>query len=35
MLAALELPREWLTPAYEWTEIAGAGDQAAGALAIR
>jgi xylulokinase len=32
MLAALDLPREWLPPAYESTEIAGAGDQAAGAL---
>jgi xylulokinase len=30
--AALELPLEWLPPAYESTEIAGAGDQAAAAL---
>ena len=34
MLAALELPLEWLPPAYESTEIAGAGDQAAGALGV-
>ena len=34
VLAALELPREWLPPAYESTEIAGAGDQAAGALGV-
>jgi xylulokinase len=31
---ALEIPREWLPPAYESTEIAGAGDQAAGALGV-
>ncbi len=34
VLSALELPREWLPPAYESTEIAGAGDQAAGALGV-
>ncbi len=34
VLAALELPREWLPPAHESTEIAGAGDQAAGALGV-
>ena len=28
--AALEVPLEWLPPAHESTEIAGAGDQAAG-----
>jgi len=31
---ALEIPAEWLPPAYESTEIAGAGDQAAAALGI-
>jgi len=31
---ALEVPIEWLPPAYESTEIAGAGDQAAGALGV-
>ena len=31
---ALEVPPEWLPPAYESTEIAGAGDQAAAALGI-
>ena len=31
---ALEIPREWLPPAYESTEVAGAGDQAAGALGV-
>ena len=31
---ALELPLEWLPPAYESTEIAGAGDQAAAALGV-
>ncbi|HEY2157026.1 MAG TPA: xylulokinase, partial [Isosphaeraceae bacterium] len=30
----LEIPREWLPPAHESTEIAGAGDQAAGALGV-
>ena len=34
VLAALEIPREWLPPAYESTEVAGAGDQAAGALGV-
>ena len=34
VLAALELPREWLPPAHESTEVAGAGDQAAGALGV-
>ncbi|MBA3842539.1 MAG: xylulokinase [Actinobacteria bacterium] len=34
MLAALEIPAEWLPAAYESTEIAGAGDQAAGALGV-
>jgi xylulokinase len=32
--AALEVPLEWLPPAYESTEIAGAGDQAAAALGV-
>jgi len=31
---ALEIPLEWLPPAHESTEIAGAGDQAAGALGV-
>jgi xylulokinase len=31
---ALELPREWLPPAHESTEVAGAGDQAAAALGV-
>src|SRR3954451_22962094 len=34
VLAALELPGEWLPEAHECTEIAGAGDQAAGALGV-
>ena len=34
VLAALELPPEWLPPAHECTEIAAAGDQAAGALGV-
>jgi xylulokinase len=34
MLHALEVPREWLPPAYESTEIGGAGDQAAGAIGV-
>jgi xylulokinase len=34
MLAALELPGEWLPPVYESPEVAGAGDQAAGALGV-
>jgi len=32
--AALEIPLEWLPPEHESTEIAGAGDQAAGALGV-
>jgi xylulokinase len=31
---ALELPREWLPPAHESTEVGGAGDQAAAALGV-
>jgi xylulokinase len=34
MLTALELPHDWLPAASESTEIAGAGDQAAGALGV-
>jgi xylulokinase len=34
VLAALELPREWLPPVAESTEVAGAGDQAAGAVGV-
>ena len=34
VLAALELPREWLPDVHEGTEIAGAGDQAAAALGV-
>lgn len=34
VLAALEIPREWLPPVAESTEIAGAGDQAAAALGV-
>ena len=34
VLDALELPREWLPPAHESTDIGGAGDQAAGALGV-
>jgi xylulokinase len=34
VLSALELPREWLPPSHESTEVAGAGDQAAGALGV-
>jgi xylulokinase len=34
VLDALELPHEWLPPAYESPEIMGAGDQAAGALGV-
>ena len=34
VLDALELPAEWLPPAYESTEIGAAGDQAAGALGV-
>jgi xylulokinase len=32
--AALDVPLEWLPPSHESTEIAGAGDQAAGALGV-
>ena len=31
---ALEIPLEWLPPAYESTDVAGAGDQAAAALGV-
>ena len=34
VLAALEIPPEWLPPVHESTEVAGAGDQAAGALGV-
>jgi xylulokinase len=34
VLEALELPREWLPPVSESTEIAGAGDQQAAALGV-
>jgi xylulokinase len=34
VLAALEVPLAWLPPAYESTEIAGAGDQQAAALGV-
>ena len=34
MLAALELPREWLPPVSESTEVAGAGDQQAAAVGV-
>lgn len=34
MLAALDVPREWLPPVSESTEIAGAGDQQAAALGV-
>jgi xylulokinase len=34
VLDALELPREWLPPAHESTEVGSAGDQAAGALGV-
>ena len=34
VLDALELPEAWLPPVHESTEIAGAGDQAAGALGV-
>jgi xylulokinase len=34
VLAALEIPGEWLPPSYESPDIAGAGDQAAGALGV-
>ncbi len=32
--AALEIPLEWLPPAYESTDVGGAGDQAAAALGV-
>src|SRR5215208_2591523 len=34
MLDALEVPRDWLPPVHESPAIAGAGDQAAGALGV-
>jgi xylulokinase len=34
MLSALEIPRDWLPPVHESTEIAGAGDQQAAALGV-
>jgi xylulokinase len=34
VLDALEIPGEWLPPAHESPDIAGAGDQAAGALGV-
>jgi xylulokinase len=34
VLAALEIPPEWLPPVSESTEVAGAGDQAAGAVGV-
>jgi xylulokinase len=34
VLAALEIPREWLPPVAESSEVAGAGDQAAGAVGV-
>jgi xylulokinase len=34
VLSALEIPGEWLPAAHESTEVAGAGDQAAGALGV-
>ena len=34
VLDALEIPGEWLPPVHESPEIAGAGDQAAGALGV-
>jgi xylulokinase len=34
VLAALDLPGDWLPPVHESTEIAGAGDQAAAALGV-
>ncbi len=34
VLAALEIPPEWLPPARESPEVAGAGDQAAGAVGV-
>jgi xylulokinase len=34
VLTALEIPRDWLPPVHESTEIAGAGDQQAAALGV-
>jgi xylulokinase len=34
VLAALDIPAAWLPPVSESTEVAGAGDQAAGALGV-
>lgn len=34
VLAALEIPSHWLPPVGESTEVAGAGDQAAGAIGV-
>jgi xylulokinase len=34
VLGALDIPRDWLPPSFESTEVAGAGDQAAGALGV-
>src|SRR5512133_466391 len=34
VLDALELPAAWLPPVFESTQLAGAGDQAAGALGV-
>jgi len=34
VLAALEIPADWLPPAYESTVVAGAGDQASAALGV-
>ena len=34
VLAALEIPPEWLPPVSESTDVAGAGDQAAGAIGV-
>jgi xylulokinase len=34
VLSALDVPRDWLPPVFESTEIAGAGDQQAGALGV-
>ena len=34
VLEALEIPAEWLPPVGESTEVAGAGDQAAGAIGV-
>ncbi|HEY7706091.1 MAG TPA: xylulokinase [Gaiellaceae bacterium] len=34
VLGALEIPADWLPPVAESTEVAGAGDQAAGAIGV-